>query len=154
MVGSYFFSQFERRSQPIHRDFSPSVGSDDKDKLYCDCCQRPRHTREICWRLDGRPPTQGRGGRSGSAGSHGGGSRAHYSTVVEPPSLDSESMALSTTMIELHHNVMSRLNISTSASSSFAHSSNFVLSSNSQSVSAFMSHSAIPSIIVLVHLII
>ena len=152
MVGS-FFSQFERRSQPIHRDSGPSVGSDDKDKLYCDCCQRPRHTRETCWRLDGRPPTQGRGGRSGSAGSHGGCSRAHYSTVVEPPS-GSESMALSTTMIELHHNVMSRLNISTNALSSFAHSGNSVLSSNSQSVSAFMSHSAIPSIIVLVHLII
>ncbi|GFZ05375.1 hypothetical protein Acr_17g0009470 [Actinidia rufa] len=59
--------QSKRRSQPIHRDFGPSVGNDDKDKSHCDSCQRPRHTWETCWRLLGRPLTEGRGGRSGSA---------------------------------------------------------------------------------------
>ncbi|XP_057493174.1 uncharacterized protein LOC130778669 [Actinidia eriantha] len=114
--------QSERRNQPTHRDSGPSVGSDDKDKLHCDYCQRPRHTRETCWRLHGRPPTRGRGSRSGSAGGRDGSSRAHHSTVVEPPSSGSESIALSSTEIELIRNVMSRLDTSTGASSSFAHS--------------------------------
>ena len=34
-----FVSQFECRNQPAYRDFSPSVGSDDMDKLHCDYCQ-------------------------------------------------------------------------------------------------------------------
>ena len=42
---------------------------------------------------------------------------------------------------------MSRLDSSASALSSFAHSGNFGRSGNSQSVSVFMSHSALPWII-------
>ncbi|GFS46025.1 hypothetical protein Acr_00g0099650 [Actinidia rufa] len=91
-------SQSERCSQPTHCDFGPYVGSDDKDKLHCNYCQRPRHTRKTCWRLHGRPPTRGRGGCSGSMGGHGGNSRAHHSTGEPPPS-GSESMALSTSDI-------------------------------------------------------
>jgi hypothetical protein len=28
---------------------------DDRDKLFCDHCNRSRHTRETCWRLQSRP---------------------------------------------------------------------------------------------------
>ncbi|GFY85277.1 hypothetical protein Acr_04g0000150 [Actinidia rufa] len=45
--------------------------------------------------------------------------------MVEPPSSGSESMALSTTEIKLLRNVMSRLDTSIGASSSFAHSGYF-----------------------------
>ena len=30
--------QFEHRSQPTHRDFGLTIGSDDKNKLHYDCC--------------------------------------------------------------------------------------------------------------------
>ena len=139
--------QSERHNLPTHRDSGSSIGSDDEDKLHCDYCQRPRHTRDTCWRLHSRPSTRGRGGRSRSVGGRGGNSRAHHSTVVEPPPSDSEFRALSTFEIELIRSVMSRLDTSTGALSSFAHSGNFARSGNSQSMSAFMSHSTIPWII-------
>ena len=28
---------------------------DDKDSLWCDHCQKPRHTRDGCWKIHGRP---------------------------------------------------------------------------------------------------
>ncbi|GFZ15695.1 hypothetical protein Acr_25g0001040 [Actinidia rufa] len=99
--------QSEHRNQPTHRDSGFSVGSDDKDKLHCDYCQRPHHTRETCWHLHGRPPTRGRCGRSGSAGGRGGSSRAHHSTVVESPFSGSESIVFSTIEIELLRSMMS-----------------------------------------------
>jgi hypothetical protein len=52
---------------------------DDKDKLFCDHCNRSRHTRETCWRLNGRPPNRGRGGRSGG----GTRPRANHTSTVE-----------------------------------------------------------------------
>ncbi|XP_057482522.1 uncharacterized protein LOC130769275 [Actinidia eriantha] len=106
--------QSECRTLPTHRDSCSSVGSDDKDKLHCDYCQRSR--------LYGRPPTRGRGGRSGSIGGRGGNSRAHHSTVVEPSPSGFEFRGLSTSEIELIRSVMSRLDTSTGVSSSFAHS--------------------------------
>jgi hypothetical protein len=51
---------------------------DDNDKLFCDQCNRSRHTRETCWRLHGRP-TRGRGGHT----SGGTGPRANYTSAVE-----------------------------------------------------------------------
>ncbi|GFS32101.1 hypothetical protein Acr_00g0020850 [Actinidia rufa] len=121
--------------QATHHDFFSFVGSDDKDKLHCDYYQRPRHTRATCWSFHSRP-ARGRGGRSGFAGGRGGSSRAHHSTVVEPLPSGSESIALSTIEIEFLRSVMSRLDISTDALSSFAHSGHFARSGNSQLVSA------------------
>ncbi|GFZ14699.1 hypothetical protein Acr_24g0008890 [Actinidia rufa] len=95
-------------------------GSDDKDKLHCDYYRQPRHTRETCWRLHGGP-TRGQGGHSSSAGGRGDSFRAHHSKVLERPPSGSKSMALSTTEIELLHSVMSRLDTSVDASSSFAY---------------------------------
>jgi hypothetical protein len=42
------------------RDRTANATSDDKDKLFCDHCNRSRHTQETCWKLHGRP-TQGCG---------------------------------------------------------------------------------------------
>jgi len=42
------------------RDKTADATSDDKDKLFCDHCNRSRHTQETCWKLHGRP-TQGCG---------------------------------------------------------------------------------------------
>ena len=28
---------------------------DDKDSIWCDHCQKPRHTRDSCWKIHGRP---------------------------------------------------------------------------------------------------
>src|SRR5262249_44784276 len=36
--------------------------SSNKDHLRCDYCGKPRHTKETCWKLHGRP-TRGRGGK-------------------------------------------------------------------------------------------
>ncbi|GFZ11537.1 hypothetical protein Acr_22g0009350 [Actinidia rufa] len=121
----------ERRNQPAHRDFDPYVGSDDKDKLHCDYSHRPRHTRETCWCLHDRPPSRGRGGRSGSTGGRGCNSRAHHSTVVEPPPSGSASMTFSTSEIELLRSIMARLDTSIGASSSFVYSGNFARSATS-----------------------
>ena len=99
--------QSERRILPTHCDSGSSVGSDDKDTLHCDYCQRSCHTRETCWRLHGRLPTRGRGGRSGSIGGRGGNSRAHHSTVVEPSPSGFEFRGLSISEIDLIRSVMS-----------------------------------------------
>ena len=48
-------------------------GKPQKEKQWCDHCNRPYHTRETCWKIHGRPGNwkprnQGKGGQS-----HGGG---------------------------------------------------------------------------------
>ena len=136
----------ERHHWPTHRDSGPFIGIDDKDKLHCDYNKRPRHIKETCWRLHGRPPSRERGGCLCSTGGRAGNSCAHHSTVVEHPPSSFESMAFSTSEIELLRS-MSRLDTSIGTSSSFIHSGNFVRSGNSQSVSVFMSHSTLPRII-------
>lgn len=30
-------------------------GSEDKDDLWCEYCKKPRHTRDQCWKLHGKP---------------------------------------------------------------------------------------------------
>ena len=70
---------FNQPSYP--RNKQPKRKGDNKDNLWCDFCQRYRHTRETCWRLNGHPiisqshvmyhphPSSGQG----------------YSTPVQPP---------------------------------------------------------------------
>ncbi|KAH9741645.1 protein kinase domain-containing protein [Citrus sinensis] len=38
-----------------------SKKKDDKDKLWCDHCHKPRHTKEFYWKLHGRPQNSGKG---------------------------------------------------------------------------------------------
>jgi hypothetical protein len=102
------------------KDRIADEASDDKDKLFCDHCNRSRHTRETCWKLQGRP-TQGRGGHTG------GGFRpwAHHTSTIETttPTLDTSSSTrdiggLSKDEVEALHRLMSRLDTPTTAASS------------------------------------
>ena len=36
-----------------------------KDNLWCTYCKKPRHTKEKCWKLNGKPPSQEWGNRGG-----------------------------------------------------------------------------------------
>ncbi|GFS44925.1 hypothetical protein Acr_00g0092930 [Actinidia rufa] len=121
--------QYNGWNQP--RNSSTDRLPDEKDKLFYDHCQYTRHTRETCWKLNGGRGNRGRGGRFGQSGGRnyggrGGGSRAHHTEIVDstttsdltPSSLESFSSA----KMETLRRFMSRLNTSTSASSSFAYS--------------------------------
>ena len=131
--------------------------TDEKDKLFCDHCQVPRHTRETCWKLNGGRGNRGRGGRGGRFGGRGGrfggrggNPRAHHTEVVDPslvaPIVDGtpppSSPALSSSELDTLRRLMTRLDTPTTASSSFAHSGNLATS-----VSAFTSQSRLPWII-------
>ena len=40
-------------------------GEMQKDKQWCDHCNKPYHTKETCWKIDGKPPrNQQKGGQS------------------------------------------------------------------------------------------
>ncbi|KAA3485208.1 ankyrin repeat domain-containing protein 2b [Gossypium australe] len=41
-----------------------SGGKSNKDHLTCDYCGKPQHTKDLCWKLHGRP-TRGCGGKRG-----------------------------------------------------------------------------------------
>ena len=72
--------------RPLRGDFKSRDGGrfadatlDDKYKLFCDHYNRSQHTRETCWRLNGRPLNQGRGGRTGG----GTRPRANHTSTIE-----------------------------------------------------------------------
>ena len=92
------------------KDYNSKAG-DEKDKLWCDYYNHPRHTKDTCWSLHGRPPMlggQGGGSGSGSRGGQGNGSRAHLSTrsdssfqeEVPPPPSSSEPGSFNSTEIK------------------------------------------------------
>lgn len=79
---------------------------DEKDSLYCDYCHKRRHTRETCYKLNGRPQWQNNNRRGGNSSGSSGGRRGDRSTG---------SKAYNTTdEMELQ---------STSAASGYSHSS-------------------------------
>ncbi|KAA8519364.1 hypothetical protein F0562_013620 [Nyssa sinensis] len=41
----------------------------DKPRVWCDYCNKPRHTRENCWKLHGKP-TNWKSNKSGPSGSN------------------------------------------------------------------------------------
>ncbi|KAH0746417.1 hypothetical protein KY285_008074 [Solanum tuberosum] len=47
-------SQWESTIKPVG-SFKPPFN---RDNLYCIYCKKYRHTRERCWRLNGRPPNR------------------------------------------------------------------------------------------------
>jgi cobalamin biosynthesis Mg chelatase CobN len=75
------------------RDKTADATSDDKDKLFCDHCNRSRHTRGTCWKLHGRP-ARGRGGHIGG----GFRPRAHHTSTVETttPTLETSCSTIDT----------------------------------------------------------
>ncbi|RVW30957.1 hypothetical protein CK203_098734 [Vitis vinifera] len=38
---------------------------ENKDNLWCTCCKKPRHKKEKCWKLNGKPPSREWGNRGG-----------------------------------------------------------------------------------------
>ena len=60
--------------------------SDDKPRVWCDPCNKPRHTHETCWKLHGRPadwkPVEWKTNKQGNSNRFP--SKAH---TVETPSL-------------------------------------------------------------------
>ncbi|RVW19744.1 hypothetical protein CK203_115653 [Vitis vinifera] len=60
--------------------------SDDKPRVWCDHCNKPRHTRETCWKLHGKPadwkPVEWKTNKQGNSNRFP--SKAH---TVETPSL-------------------------------------------------------------------
>jgi hypothetical protein len=114
------------------RDKTADATSDDKDKLFCDHCNRSRHTRETCWKLHGRL-TRGRGGRTCG----GFRPRAHHTSTVKTtaPTLETSSSTtdtwgLSKDEVEALHRLMSRLDTPATAASSFALTGNLVTALN------------------------
>ncbi|XP_050248742.1 uncharacterized protein LOC126695993 [Quercus robur] len=106
---------------------------DDKDKLFCDHCNRPRHTRETCWRLHDRP-TRGRGGCFGGFSRP----RANHTTSTEdippaPTPAPNHERALNTEELAQLHQFMARLETPTDTSSSVAHSGNLATALNASS---------------------
>ena len=52
-------------SKPLERDNRNHYRSDSKDNLWCNYCKKPRHTKENCWKLHGKPPSREWGNRGG-----------------------------------------------------------------------------------------
>ncbi|XP_035551531.1 uncharacterized protein LOC118349859 [Juglans regia] len=56
--------------QPIQenmkRDPLRNSGRDNKDALWCTYCKKPWHTKQNCWKLNGKPPSKEWGYQGGS----------------------------------------------------------------------------------------
>ena len=54
----------------LKNDLPKHLGRDNqwkenKDNLWCTYCKKPRHTKEKCWKLNGKPPSREWGNRGG-----------------------------------------------------------------------------------------
>ncbi|RVW25355.1 hypothetical protein CK203_117722 [Vitis vinifera] len=57
-------------SEQGKNDLPKHLGRDNQwkenmDNLWCTCCKKPRHTKEKCWKLNGKPPSCEWGNRGG-----------------------------------------------------------------------------------------
>ncbi|KAF5454932.1 hypothetical protein F2P56_024561 [Juglans regia] len=68
LEGSAMVTKTEQ--QPIQenmkRDPLRNSGRDNKDALWCTYCKKPRHTKQNCWKLNGKPPSKEWGYQGGS----------------------------------------------------------------------------------------
>ncbi|KAF5450350.1 hypothetical protein F2P56_030710 [Juglans regia] len=51
------------------RSYSNQRRFEDKPRVWCDYCNKPRHTRETCWKLHGKPANW-KSSKSGTSGSN------------------------------------------------------------------------------------
>ena len=51
-------------------------------KVWCTCCNKPRHTRDKCWKLYGKPQSKDWGYKGGPPKR--GGQAAHVAAVLLP----------------------------------------------------------------------
>ena len=61
MEGSAFVTKKkhqEKRRNELPRNFGKdNQWKENKDNLWCTHCKKPRHTKERCWKLNGKPPS-------------------------------------------------------------------------------------------------
>ncbi|RVW20933.1 hypothetical protein CK203_109614 [Vitis vinifera] len=64
LVAKTEYLEQEKNDLPKHlgRD---NQWKENKDNLWCTFCKKPRHTKEKCWKLNGKPPSHEWGNRGG-----------------------------------------------------------------------------------------
>ena len=56
----------EKGKRDLHKHQSKeNPWKENKDNLWCTYCKKPRHTKEKCWKLNGKPPSREWGDRGG-----------------------------------------------------------------------------------------
>ena len=111
-----------------HVSMQKSVSrKDDKDRLWCDHCQRSRHTRNTCWKLNGRPSNSGRGVGRGWNSPNGAG-RGFQVAADSPKSVTTDSSPITKEQLEQFYRFMTQnLKPNTNQSSAnLAQSGNFI----------------------------
>ncbi|KAJ8772365.1 hypothetical protein K2173_027542 [Erythroxylum novogranatense] len=114
---SYIQQEETRRSAMLY--FAPlrnQSNASDKDQLICDYCGKPRHSKETCWKLHGRP-ARGRGKRANSTKAQ--------ANVVETVDSSKETVSvanLSPDEIQHFRQLLSQFNSSSGATSNFVKS--------------------------------
>ncbi|KAJ8763466.1 hypothetical protein K2173_002349 [Erythroxylum novogranatense] len=88
----------------------------DKDQLICDYCGKPRHSKETCWKLHGRP-ARGRGKRANSTRA-----QANVVETVESSKETVSVASLSSDEIQHFRQLLSQFNSSSGATSNFVKS--------------------------------
>ncbi|XP_059292909.1 uncharacterized protein LOC132046330 [Lycium ferocissimum] len=89
----------------------------DKDHLHCDYCGKPRHTKETCWKLHGRP-SRGRGGKQVNSMR----AQANLSETVESSKETTSGEFLSPSELKHLKSFLSQLDSSSSATSNLVKS--------------------------------
>ena len=54
-VSALVSRSYQRNQKP---DFSVESKRSGKGNLWCDYCKKTNHTKETCWKLNGKPPNQ------------------------------------------------------------------------------------------------
>ncbi|KAG8649661.1 hypothetical protein MANES_08G119311v8 [Manihot esculenta] len=103
---------------------TPQPPTSEKDHLHCDYCGKPRHTKETCWKLHGRP-TRGRGGKRGTSRN-----QAKLAETVEEPFKETTTTEfLSPNELQSLKRLLSHIDTSSFSGAT----SNFVKSGNASS---------------------
>ena len=64
LVAKTEYPEKEKNDMPKHLG-RENRWKENKDNLWCTYCKKPRHTKEKCWKLNGKPPSQEWGNRGG-----------------------------------------------------------------------------------------
>nr|XP_009760577.1 PREDICTED: uncharacterized protein LOC104212904 isoform X3 [Nicotiana sylvestris] len=95
----------------------PKAFTSDKDHLHCDYCGKPRHTKETCWKLHGRP-TRGRGGKRVGPSRV----QANIAEIVETSRETASGEALFSDEIQHLYRLLNKLDSSNVATSNYVQS--------------------------------
>ena len=95
----------------------PKIIPSDKDHVHCEYCGKPRHTKETCWKLHGRP-TRGRGGKRINSSR----AQANVAETVETSKETGSGEILSSEEIQHLRRLITKLDSSTIATSNHVQS--------------------------------